>query len=88
MNGDFHFDKLCYGTYTVTATGCSFADQEQMLTVLSERRRFSAFRVMRIAAQNQSVTVSAEAAPGQIRIGDANYPASELEQTVQPDTRR
>ena len=64
VNGDFHFDAVPLGTYTVTVTDAAFADQEQNVTVLSGTAPILHFE-MRIAAQNQSVIVSAEAAPGQ-----------------------
>jgi len=64
-NGEFHFDAVPLGTYTVTVTDASFAGQEQSVTVLSGTAPILHFE-LRIAAQTQSVTVSAEAAPGQI----------------------
>jgi outer membrane receptor protein involved in Fe transport len=63
-NGEFHFDAVPLGEYTVTVTDASFASQEQIVTVLSGTAPILHFE-MHIAAQNQSVTVSAEAAPGQ-----------------------
>ncbi|HMD07833.1 MAG TPA: TonB-dependent receptor [Candidatus Acidoferrum sp.] len=63
-NGEFHFDAVPLGEYAVTVTDASFASQEQSVTVLSGTAPILHFE-MHIAAQNQSVTVSAEAAPGQ-----------------------
>ncbi len=63
-NGEFHFDAVPLGSYTVTVTDSSFAYQEQGLTVLSGTAPILHFE-LHLAVQNQSVTVSAEAAPGQ-----------------------
>ena len=63
-NGEFHFDAVPLGEYTVTVTDASFAGQEQRVTVLSGTAPILHFE-LHIATQNQSVTVSAEAAPGQ-----------------------
>lgn len=63
-NGEFHFDAVPLGSYTVSVSEASFAGQEQSVTVLSGTAPILHFE-MHIASQNQSVTVSAEAAPGQ-----------------------
>ena len=63
-NGEFHFDAVPLGTYTITVTHASFAGEEQSVSVLSGSAPILHFELL-IAAQNQSVTVSAEAAPGQ-----------------------
>src|SRR5580693_914795 len=63
-NGEFHFDAVPLGEYTVTVTNASFEGQEQIVTVLSGTAPILHFE-MHIATQTQSVTVSAEAAPGQ-----------------------
>jgi outer membrane receptor protein involved in Fe transport len=63
-NGEFHFDAVPLGSYTVTVTDASFDGQEQRVTVLSGTAPILHFE-MHIASQNQSVTVSAEATPGQ-----------------------
>jgi len=63
-NGEFHFDAVPLGAYTITVTDASFAGQEQRLTVLSGTAPILHFE-LHIAPQSQSVTVSAEAAPGQ-----------------------
>ena len=63
-NGEFHFDAVPLGAYTITVTDASFAGEEQSLTVLSGTAPILHFE-LHIASQSQSVTVSAEAAPGQ-----------------------
>jgi outer membrane receptor protein involved in Fe transport len=63
-NGEFHFDAVPLGSYTVSVSEVSFAEQGQSVTVLSGTAPILHFE-MHIASQNQSVTVSAEAAPGQ-----------------------
>ena len=63
-NGEFHFDAVPLGVYIITVTDASFAGQEQSLTVFSGTAPILHFE-LRIASQSQSVTVSAEAAPGQ-----------------------
>jgi outer membrane cobalamin receptor len=63
-NGEFHFDAVPLGSYTVSVTDAAFAGQEQSVTVLSGTAPILHFE-MHIASQNESVTVSAEAAPGQ-----------------------
>lgn len=63
-NGEFHFEAVPLGAYTITVTEASFAGQEQSLTVLSGTAPILHFE-LHIASQSQSVTVSAEAAPGQ-----------------------
>jgi len=63
-NGDFHFDTVPLGEYTISVTAPVFAGQEQSVTVLSGTAPILHFE-LHIAAQTQSVTVSAEAAPGQ-----------------------
>jgi hypothetical protein len=63
-NGEFHFDAVPLGAYTITVTDASLAGQEQRLTVLSGTAPILHFE-LHIAPQSQSVTVSAEAAPGQ-----------------------
>jgi outer membrane receptor protein involved in Fe transport len=64
VDGQFHFDAVPLGEYTVTLSKDGFSTQEQSVTVLSGTAPILHFE-MKIAAQNQSVTVSAEAAPGQ-----------------------
>ena len=63
-NGEFHFDAVPLGAYAVTVMDPSFVTQEQSVTVLSGTAPILHFE-MHIASQTQSVTVTAEAAPGQ-----------------------
>jgi hypothetical protein len=63
-NGEFHFYAVPLGAYTITVTDASFAVQEQSLTVLSGTAPILHIE-LHIASQSQSITVSAEAAPGQ-----------------------
>jgi outer membrane receptor protein involved in Fe transport len=62
--GQFHFDAVPLGEYSVAVTQAAFAGEEQIVTVLSGAAPILHFE-LRIAAQSQSVTVSAEAAPAQ-----------------------
>lgn len=64
VNGEFHFDAVPLGEYVVTVSGVSFAATEQTVTVLSGTAPILHFE-LRIEAQNQSVTVYADAGPGQ-----------------------
>ncbi|MGC1613176.1 MAG: TonB-dependent receptor [Candidatus Acidiferrum sp.] len=63
-DGEFHFDAVPVGTYTIAVTHASFTGEEQSVTVLSGAAPILHFELL-IASQSQSVTVSAEAAPGQ-----------------------
>ncbi|MGC1618799.1 MAG: TonB-dependent receptor [Candidatus Acidiferrum sp.] len=63
-NGEFHFDAVPLGTYTITVMQASFAGEEQTVTVLSGAAPILHFE-LQVASQSQSVTVSAEDAPGQ-----------------------
>src|SRR6266567_4613705 len=60
-NGEFHFDAVPLGHYTVTVSGSSFAAAEQIVTVLSGTAPILHFE-LRVASQNQSVTVTADVA--------------------------
>jgi len=62
--GQFHFDAVPLGEYVVTVSNAAFESQEQSVTVLSGTAPILHFE-LRVAAQSASVTVSAEAAPGQ-----------------------
>jgi len=64
VNGDFHFDAVPVAEYVVTASKADFATSEQAMTVLSGTAPVLHFE-LQLASQTQSVTVSAEAAPGQ-----------------------
>ncbi|HET8923349.1 MAG TPA: TonB-dependent receptor [Candidatus Acidoferrum sp.] len=60
-DGEFHFDAVPLGEYTVTVSTTGFAAQEQPITVLSGTAPILHFE-LQMASQNQSVTVSADAA--------------------------
>jgi outer membrane receptor protein involved in Fe transport len=62
--GQFHFDAVPLGTYSVTVSQGGFATGEQNVTVLSGTAPILHF-VLRLETQNQSVTVSADSAPAQ-----------------------
>jgi outer membrane cobalamin receptor len=64
VNGDFHFDAVPVAEYVITASKADFATSEQAMTVLSGTAPILHFELP-LASQTQSVTVSAEAAPGQ-----------------------
>jgi len=63
-NGEFHFDAVPLGTYSITVTHKDFAGEQQSVTVLSGTAPILHFE-LQLASQSQSVTVSAETAPGQ-----------------------
>jgi len=64
VNGDFHFDAVPVAEYVITASKADFATSEQAMTILSGTAPVLHFE-LQLASQTQSVTVSAEAAPGQ-----------------------
>ena len=64
VNGDFHFDAVPLGEYTITVSQANFAAQEQSLTVLSGTAPVLHFELL-LASQNQSVTVTADSASAQ-----------------------
>jgi TonB dependent receptor/Carboxypeptidase regulatory-like domain/TonB-dependent Receptor Plug Domain len=64
VNGDFHFDAVPLGEYTVAVSQANFVSQETNITVLSGTAPILHFELL-LAAQNQSITVSAEAGPAQ-----------------------
>src|ERR1700676_1324061 len=64
VNGDFHFDAVPVAEYVITAYKADFASSEQAMAVLSGTAPVLHFE-LQLASQTQSVTVSAEAAPGQ-----------------------
>src|ERR1700692_2029133 len=64
VNGDFHFDAVPVAEYVITASKADFATSEQVMTVLSGTAPVLHFE-LQLASQIQSVTVSAEASPGQ-----------------------
>jgi hypothetical protein len=63
-DGEFHFDAVPLGEYTVRVEKAGFAAQEQKLAVLSGTAPILHFEVQ-LAAQTQSVTVTSEAPPAQ-----------------------
>src|ERR1700674_3351093 len=63
-NGEFHFDAVPLGQYTVTVSQTNFAAQETNITVLSGTAPILHFELL-LAPQNQSITVSADAGPAQ-----------------------
>src|SRR5437879_2336606 len=62
--GQFHFDAVPVGEYSVTVTQPGFATQQQAVTVLSGTAPILHFE-LRLPTQAQSVTVSAESQPAQ-----------------------
>jgi outer membrane receptor protein involved in Fe transport len=62
--GQFHFDSVPLGKYSVTVSQAAFQTGEQAVTVLSGTAPILHFE-LRIEAQTQSVTVSAESGPAQ-----------------------
>ncbi len=64
VNGDFHFDAVPLGEYTVSVSQPNFAAQEQSLIVLSGTAPVLHFE-LQLASQNQSITVSADSGPAQ-----------------------
>jgi hypothetical protein len=62
--GNFHFDAVPLGEYSVTVSQAGFVTQEQRVTVLSGTAPILHFE-LRLPTQAQSVTVSAESSPGQ-----------------------
>jgi outer membrane cobalamin receptor len=64
VNGDFHFDAVPVGEYVIIASKADFASSEQAMEVLSGTAPVLHFE-LQLASQTQSVSVSAEAAPGQ-----------------------
>jgi outer membrane receptor protein involved in Fe transport len=62
--GQFHFDAVPLGEYAVTVSQTGFAVGQQTIAVLSGAAPILHFE-LRLEAQNQSVTVSADSAPAQ-----------------------
>jgi len=62
--GQFHFDAVPLGEYSVTVSQSGFAAQEQLVTVLSGTAPVLHFE-LRLPSQAQSVTVLADSAPAQ-----------------------
>jgi outer membrane cobalamin receptor len=63
-NGEFHFDSVPVGEYTVTVSRPGFTTQEQKLTVLSGTAPVLHIE-LQLATQTQSVTVTSDAPPAQ-----------------------
>src|SRR6202171_3264313 len=63
-DGQFHFDAVPLGEYLVTVSQTAFAPRQQNITVLSGTAPILHFE-LQLAAQNQSVTVSADSSPAQ-----------------------
>lgn len=63
-NGEFHFDAVPLGEYVVTVSNPAFVPEEQAVTVLSGTAPILHI-ALNLASQAESVTVTAEAAPGQ-----------------------
>jgi outer membrane cobalamin receptor len=64
VNGDFHFDAVPLGEYTVTVSQPNFVTLKKNITVLSGTAPILHFELL-LATQNQSITVSAENGPAQ-----------------------
>ncbi|HEY4978004.1 MAG TPA: TonB-dependent receptor [Candidatus Acidoferrum sp.] len=62
--GEFHFDSVPVGEYTVTTTKFGFTSLEQSITVLSGSAPILHFEVQ-VATQAQTVTVTSDAPPAQ-----------------------
>jgi outer membrane receptor protein involved in Fe transport len=62
--GDFHFDSVPVGDYTVTVSGTGFNTIEQSITVLSGTAPVLHFELT-LATQAQSVTVTTDSLPAQ-----------------------
>lgn len=63
-DGEFHFDAVPLGEYTITVSQASFVAEERTVTVLSGTAPILHFE-LKLASQNQSITVSAEDASAQ-----------------------
>jgi hypothetical protein len=63
-NGEFHFDAVPLGEYTVTVSKPGFAAEQQLITVLSGSAPILHFE-LQLATQKQSITISADATPAQ-----------------------
>jgi outer membrane cobalamin receptor len=64
VNGDFYFDAVPLGEYTVTVSQQNFVTQGKNITVLSGTAPILHFELL-LATQNQSITVSEEDGPAQ-----------------------
>jgi outer membrane cobalamin receptor len=64
-DGEFHFDAVPLGEYFVSASAPSLVGEQQSVAVLSGTAPILHFE-LRLATQNESVTVSADSGPGQL----------------------
>ncbi len=62
--GDFEFDSVPIGHYTITVTVGGFASQQQRITVLSGTAPILHLE-LQLASQTESITVTSEAPPAQ-----------------------
>lgn len=65
VNGEFHFDAVPLGKYAVTAELSGFQSTRQDVTVLSGSAPILHFE-LKVSAQSESITVSADAGPAQM----------------------
>lgn len=63
-DGQFHFDSVPIGNYTLAITKTGFAGETQRLTVISDTAPILHFE-LKVAQQSQSVIVESEAPPAQ-----------------------
>src|ERR1700746_3474987 len=62
--GEFHFDSVPIGEYTITVSKAEFGVQEEIMTVLSGTAPILHIE-LKVAKQAQTVTVTSEAPPAQ-----------------------
>ena len=63
--GEFHFDNVPLGQYSVTVSKDGFAPQQQRITVLSGTAPILHLE-LQLATQSQSITVTSEVQPAQV----------------------
>jgi outer membrane cobalamin receptor len=63
-DGDFHFDAVPLGEYTLNVSKAGFAAEEGRITVLSGSAPILHFE-LKVAAKTEAITVTAEAPPAQ-----------------------
>lgn len=80
--GQFGFDAVPLGEYVVTASSSGFASTEQKVTVLSGTAPILHIGLA-LVSQSESVTVSADAAPGQV---ESVTPTTLVDRTQIQDT--
>ncbi len=64
-DGDFHFDAVPLGEYTLTISKMGFSNHEARITVLSGSAPILHFE-LQVATQTESITVTSEAPPAQV----------------------